>query len=345
MDYGAEIINISKIKDSFFIGDKIAATNLDVLIQFKITHILNTSGNQILKYFESLGIKYFTLHWAESPTQNLFKPNDDIVDKIILFIRDSYLNGEGLLISSVKGKNRCGIVVIMYLMKKYYWSVNKCIDFLKSKKDDIEIEPYFIEQLFAYEIRLSKITNIKTTKWNEITFKDNDENLLRNTYVNGLPVKQINEIGINKIDSNAPENVKKENKKKHINWAENDKLITLDYEKELLFQKEIKEISCHMFLKPLQSSIKKKIKNDSTLSNSLLAGNKTNINVVNNKNTTNVTGYQIKKRLKIRRDVDLNKISSEFNNISPNIIKQLIFLILINEINIKHLGYKYLFLS
>ena len=31
-----------------------------------------------------------------------------------------------------------------------------------------------------------------------------------------------------------------------------------------------------------------------------------------------------KKKLKIREDVDFNKISSEYNNISPNIIKQLI---------------------
>ena len=200
MDYGSEIINISKIKDSFFIGDKIAGTNLDVLIQFKISHILNAAGNQIINYFESIGIKYYTLFWSENPNQKLFDQNDEEVDKILLFIRDSFINGEGLLIHSVKGKNRCCVVVIIYLMKKYYWSVNKCIDFLKSKKEDIEIEPYFLEQLLAYEMRISKITNIKTSNWKDITFKDNDENLLRNTYVNGLPVKQLSSIGINEIN-------------------------------------------------------------------------------------------------------------------------------------------------
>ena len=141
MDYGTEIINISKIKDSFFIGDKIAGTNLDVLIQFKISHIINAAGNQIMNQFESIGIQSYTLYWSENINQNLFDPNDEIVDKIILFIRDSFTKGEGLLIHSMKGKNRCCIVVIIYLMKKYYWSVNKSIDFLKSKKEDIEIEP------------------------------------------------------------------------------------------------------------------------------------------------------------------------------------------------------------
>ena len=35
MDYTTEIINISKMREGFFIGDRIAGTNLDVVIQFK----------------------------------------------------------------------------------------------------------------------------------------------------------------------------------------------------------------------------------------------------------------------------------------------------------------------
>ena len=142
-------------------------------------------------------------------------------------------------------------------MKKYYWSVNKSIEFLKSKKEDIEIEPYFIQQLLSYEIRLSKITHIKTTNWNEITFKDNDEKLLRNTYVNGLPVKQINSLEINEINNIIKEDKKKKNIT-HINWADEDKLINYNFEKELLFQNEIKPINCHMIKKSIKSSIKKK---------------------------------------------------------------------------------------
>jgi protein-tyrosine phosphatase len=323
MDYGAEIINISKIKDSFFIGDKIAGTNLDVLIQFKISHIINAAGNQIMNQFESIGIQYYTLYWLENPNQNLFDSNDEIVDKILLFIRDSYIRGEGLLIHSVKGKNRCCIVVIIYLMKKYYWSVNKCIDFLKSKKEDIEIEPYFIQQLISYEIRLSKITNIKTTNWNEITFKDNDEKLLRNTYVNGLPVKQLNSFNIEEINNIIKEDKKNLIKKNntHINWADEDKLINYNFEKELLFQNEIKPINCHITTKPIKSSIKKN-KDILSLSQSISINNKNNIN--NGTNNLNISGNQNKKKLKIRADVDIDKISSEYNTISPNIIKQLI---------------------
>ena len=319
MDYGSEILNISKIKDSFFIGDKVAGTNLDVLIQFKISHIINAAGNHIMNYFESIGIQYYTLFWSENPNQNLFDQNDEIVDKILLFIKDSFIKGEGLLIHSVKGKDRCCIVVIIYLMKKYYWSVNKCIDFLKSKKEDIEIESYFLQQLLSYEMRLSKISNIKTANWNEITFKDGDEKLLRNTYVNGLPVNKLKSVGISEIDNNInKENIGSLIKKNniHIKWANEEELINLNFEKELLFLKEIKPITCHTTIKPLKSSIKK-IKENCSLLQSL--NNKKNLN-----NEINNLGNQIKKKLKIRADVDINKISSEYINISPNIIKQLI---------------------
>ena len=317
MEYGTEIINISKIKDSFFIGDKVSGTSLDVLIQFKITHIINASGNQIMNLFESIGIKYYTLFWSESPTQNLFSPNDEIVDKILLFIRESYLKGEGLLIHSVKGKDRCCLVVIIYLMKKYYWSVNKCIDYLKSKKEDIEIEPYFIQQLISYEERLSKITNIKTINWNDVTFKDNDEKLLRNTYINGIPVKQLNDFGIDEINNNYNKEEDRKNliKKKniHISWAKDENLISFNYEKELLFQEEIKPITCHMNLMPLKSNIKK-MRDSLSLTKSLTVNKNNNLsNSVNNF-----------KKLKIRADVDIDKISSEYNSISPNIIKHLI---------------------
>ena len=316
MDFGSDIINISKIKDSFFIGDKISGTNLDVLIQFKISHILNTSGTEILNYFESIGVEYLTLNWVESPSQILLDSNEQIVDKIMRFIAESLSRGEGLLIISVKGKNRCCVVVVIYLMKKYNWSVDKCIQFIKSKKEDIEIEPYFVEQLKEYEKKL----NIKTNTWKDISNKENDENLLRNTYVNGLPVKQLDSIGIDFIDNNKMN--EKVNKKKnvHINWAERDKLVTLNYEKDLIFQDDIKEINCHMTLKPRKSSIKQTKDKDNIMNKVHIENNKTNNNENNNINFP----VQVKKKLKIRADVDFNKINSEYNNISPNIIKQLI---------------------
>lgn len=324
MDNGGDLINISKIKDSLFIGDKISGTNLDVLIQFKITHIINCAGLQILNYYESIGIQYLTLDWSENPNQILFDQNDEVVDKILNFVKEALTKGEGLLIYSVKGKNRCCVAVVMYLMKKYHWSVKKSIDFIKSKKEDIKIEQYFIEQLLNYENRLSKITNIKTTNWNEITFNNNDENLLRNTYVNGVPIKNWDSLGLKVDNKNIIKEKKNENKNnnKHIKWEENSHLVNYNYEKELLFQDEIKNITCHMTLKPKKSSVKSEVKviNEPCLSKSASLDKK---NIARNKRSNNSTNPN-KKKLKIRPDVDLDKLSSEYTNISPNILKQII---------------------
>jgi hypothetical protein len=162
--------------------------------------------------------------------------------------------------------------------------------------------------------------NIKTNTWKDINNKENDENLLRNTYVNGLPVKQLDSIGIDFIDNNKMN--EKVNKKKnvHINWAERDKLVTLNYEKDLIFQDDVKDINCHIILKPGKSSIKQIKDKDNIMNKVHIENNKTN----NNENYNINFPVQVKKKLKIRADVDFNKINSEYNNISPNIIKQLI---------------------
>ncbi len=64
-----EVVNISKIKDGFFIGDEFIASNLDIIIQFKISHMINAAGLQVINAWESIGVRYLTLNWNEAPSQ------------------------------------------------------------------------------------------------------------------------------------------------------------------------------------------------------------------------------------------------------------------------------------
>jgi hypothetical protein len=64
-----DVVNLTKIKDGFFLGDEATASNLDIIIQFKITHMINSAGQQIMNAWESIGIKYLTLNWSEVPSQ------------------------------------------------------------------------------------------------------------------------------------------------------------------------------------------------------------------------------------------------------------------------------------
>ena len=123
-DLYTEMVNIAKIRDGLFIGDVIAGTTIDLIYEFKISHMINTASTQIPSQFSSIGVKYQNLNWPENPPLDKPIMKDDIVTKIVNFIDGCLKNGDGLLIYSVKGQNRCCVVIIIYFfitIKKYFF--------------------------------------------------------------------------------------------------------------------------------------------------------------------------------------------------------------------------------
>ena len=238
-DMTTEILNISKIKEGFYIGDRISAISLDVIIQFKITHMINTTGSQITNQWEAIGISYLTLNWAESPNQILFDPKDIIANRIVEFIDNSYLEGEGVLAHSFRGCDRVCIVVIIYLMKKYKWSLKKSIEYLRSKKQDIDIPLYFFEQLQKFENRMKLRKELtEDVPWEFEGLKDPEEKVMRNTYLNGFKPE-------------IPKGpVKEKDKFRHIMWADINSyqkcpIEITNVENDLFYKKDIKPVFIH----------------------------------------------------------------------------------------------------
>ena len=260
-DYITEVLNISKIKEGFYIGDKIAAISIEVVVQFKLTHMINASGNQIINQWETIGMKYLTLNWSENPNQILFDPNDEIADKILYFIDDSCINGEGLLAHSFKGQDRVCIVVLIYLMKKYKWSLKKSMEYLKSKKQDVDIPPFFLSQLIKFESRLIQRGELtKDIPWSFENLKDPEEKLLRNTYMNGINF-------INKQNLNDDYMTDNKSNLRHIIWADSNPyqqipISVIDLDRDLFFKQNIKPVVSHQQKRPLKSCIKTNKKYD-----------------------------------------------------------------------------------
>jgi len=74
-------------------------------------------------------------------------------------------------------------------MKKYKWSLLKTLEFLNSRRPDLEIRATFIHQLSAYESRLALDKSILiTSKWDELgnpkAQVNCEELVLRNTFIN-----------------------------------------------------------------------------------------------------------------------------------------------------------------
>ena len=97
------------------------------------------------------------------------------------------------MISSLKGQNRSCVVVLIYLLKKYKWTLGKALEFIKSKKTDVDIMKHFLTQLSLFDARLSRTNIPKSSDWhgNIQNFNigkleyESEENVMRNTYLNG----------------------------------------------------------------------------------------------------------------------------------------------------------------
>ncbi len=323
----SNMVNIVKIKDSIFIGDISAGTNRDLIEEFKISHIINTTNNLGLNYLEFLNIKYLNLNWAENSKQQLFEKGDENVFKIMNFIESADKEGEGILIFSIRGEDRCCIVVIIFLMKKYNWCVNKCIDFLISKKINVYIPNYFLSQLNEFEIRMNKFSKIKKSiNWNEEqNNRDVDESIMRNTYVNTLPIKKNNNNNTEiKTDNENRTNCKIIWKDKNTNNINH--LVTINLEKDLFYKKNINPIRNHILMKPKKSCMKNNNKNneEEIKDNGHLNKTKSNDITTINKENNEIKIRPLKSAKRPKINNTFNKINNQFqkNTFLNNIINQ-----------------------
>ena len=290
-----EIITIVKIREGFFIGDLSAGTNIEIIEEYKITHIINATNNKNLNEFEKKGIKYLTLNWLENSNQQLFTLNDENFINIMKFIEKNEKNGEGLLVFSIKCQNRACIVAIIYLIKIYNWSVNKCIEYIKSKKINVTIPSFFIKQLNDFEIRISSNSKIKKSlTWEVENNKiDYEEFIMRNTYINSVIYKKKSF----KIFNNKKFNKSNPQKVKFLDVDKKENKTLINNENDLFLKKNIEDIQNHILMKPHKSCLKKnKNKNK----------NNQNLNLNNTKNDH--LYYLFKKKENKKENNNVNNI-------------------------------------
>ena len=271
-------INISKIIDGIFVGDQMAGTNLRIIMEFKISHLINTAGSQIQSTFETAGFKHKIFNWPEYPSSNNILIKEETATKILNFVDDSIQKGNGVLIFSVKGQNRACVAIIIYLMKKYNWSMKKCRDYLSTKKKDIFINKNFINQLKNFEERLIKLNN-KSLVNNWLDSKDENELLMKNTYLNEMRITRKKYLMKKYTENFVNNNQNKENgqndkneieMKPHIRWADHlnseqfgkNYLTLIDDNKDLFLQKNVQSNINHILMRPKKSCIKNDNKND-----------------------------------------------------------------------------------
>jgi hypothetical protein len=69
-------------------------------------------------------------------------------------------------------------------MIRYQWNLFKTLEFLNSRKEDIELEPAFFEQLTSLHQKLQEKGLIKSRTWAREDYMPEEEIILTNTFLN-----------------------------------------------------------------------------------------------------------------------------------------------------------------
>jgi hypothetical protein len=199
----AEMIGVLKIKDGLFICDELGAQDLEFVVANKVTRVVNCAGTQMPNHWEPVGVLYLTLNWQDDEKQTLFDQQERIPDELFRFVEAALQNHESVLVQSQRAMNRACFVVASLVMRRYRWSLLKTLEFLNSRRPDLEMRQSFLSQLSLYENRLvQRGLGPKTSKWTELsdnTFHlENEELILRNTFLNSqqAPLADLSRVNL-----------------------------------------------------------------------------------------------------------------------------------------------------
>ena len=109
---------------------------------------------QLTNHWDRMGVQYLTLNWQDDEKQTLFDAAEKIPDETYKFIEEALDNHESVLVQSIRAENRACFVISAFLMRRYRWSAEKALDFVKSRRQDLELRRSFHRQLTDYETKL-----------------------------------------------------------------------------------------------------------------------------------------------------------------------------------------------
>ena len=129
------------IIDNIYLGSSYNASNYDLLQKLDIYRIVNVSDD-VPNFFENnIDFEYFYQNIKDNGI-DIFEKND--LDLIYNFIKK---NDSNVLVHCVVGRSRSVTIVIYYLMKEHKMSVDEAINFIKTKRDQINPSLRFINSL------------------------------------------------------------------------------------------------------------------------------------------------------------------------------------------------------
>lgn len=142
--------------------------------------------------FSKKGIKYLDLNWPESNCEEITRMFDRYVPVVEEFMEKAELKGESVLVFCSNGQNRALCVVVTLLMKRFRWSFYKALEFLDSKRPNLEINKNYFGSLkqscekFEKQVKVS--VGWDSCYLSESKFQE-DEIIITNTFFNSKSIQ------------------------------------------------------------------------------------------------------------------------------------------------------------
>lgn len=158
MDWFKNVDPMNKITEGLYLCNCKAATDVQLLKETGITHILRVAREDVGPMFQNEFI-YKLLEMRDIPEQNIiahFEEAHAFINSALKKNSNGEVKGK-VLVHCHAGVSRSSTIVISYLMRKYInFSLNDALKFVKSKRPIIKPNKGFMKQLQKYEDKLKK---------------------------------------------------------------------------------------------------------------------------------------------------------------------------------------------
>jgi protein-tyrosine phosphatase len=77
--------------------------------------------------------------------QLIFDDHDQVAKEIHDFIDEATAESCGVLVHSVRGQSRAACVLAIYLMMKFRWTLMKALEFINSRRPNLELRGSFLQ--------------------------------------------------------------------------------------------------------------------------------------------------------------------------------------------------------
>lgn len=136
------------IPGKLYLGDRFQAECESVFQDLKITHVVNATEG-VPNKFESRGVQYLRVGVQDTEDAKIsfhFNKAHAFIDRHLNRVEPTVV-----FVHCAQGVSRSATIVLMYLMRKFDWSFEFALKYLKSHRIVVEPNPGFSRQLRSFD--------------------------------------------------------------------------------------------------------------------------------------------------------------------------------------------------